>query len=79
MDSNCLFYSNYSPKPKDIRFTVIHDREKYQILTFEKLGPENVWHFGLKVFKSIIKWLLINFPVKQLTNYPTYYCSSNIN
>lgn len=36
---------NNSTKLKDILFTVTQDKEKQQILTFEKLGPGNLWHF----------------------------------
>lgn len=30
---------------KDIQFTVILDKEKQQILTWEALEPESVWDF----------------------------------
>ncbi len=32
---------------KDIQFTIIQNRKKLQILTFEKLLPVNIWHFCL--------------------------------
>lgn len=35
MSSNVLFHLN-SPKPKDIQFNFMYDKEKHKILTFEK-------------------------------------------
>lgn len=34
--------------PKTLSFTIINDKEKQQILTFQKLEPANVWHFCFK-------------------------------
>lgn len=33
--------SSNVPKPKDIQFLLLYDKEKQQILPFEKLNPEN--------------------------------------
>ncbi len=42
MSSNVLFCPSNSPKPKDVLFIILHDKEKQQILTFENLEPANV-------------------------------------
>lgn len=36
------FYLTKSPKPKVIQFTVIYDKVNHQILTFEKVEPQNI-------------------------------------
>lgn len=43
MSSICLFFffQTNSTKPKPINFTVIHDKEKQPILSFEKMNVEN--------------------------------------
>ena len=43
-----LFCLTNSLKPSDIQFSVMYDKEKQQILTFQKLEPEDVWHFCTK-------------------------------
>ncbi len=43
---NDLFCPTNSPKPKYIQFSVVWNKETQQILTLEKLTPENVWHFS---------------------------------
>lgn len=54
-----------SPKPKYIKFTVRHDKEKQQTFTLEKLQPGNVWHFLLKTIHYQNKcWFIFC----QLTN-----------
>lgn len=42
--SNCLFCSTSSPKHECIQLRMAYG-EKQQIFTFEKVEPENVWHF----------------------------------
>lgn len=37
-----LFYLTISPKPKDIHFTIMHKKEKDQILMFGWLEPASV-------------------------------------
>lgn len=36
---NCLFGPTKSPKPNNISFTVKYDKEKHEILNFEKMEP----------------------------------------
>lgn len=43
--SNGLFCPTNSLKPKDIRFAIIHDKEKLQILKLDKLEADNAWYF----------------------------------
>lgn len=35
--SSVVLYSTNSPQPNNIHFTIMHDTEKHQIMTFEKL------------------------------------------
>lgn len=37
-----LFYLTISPKPKDIVFTIMYEKEKDQNLTSEKLEPASI-------------------------------------
>lgn len=39
-----------SLKPKDIHFTVVREKEKQRIASFEKIEPQNVQHFSLFFF-----------------------------
>lgn len=39
---------NNSSNLSDIQYTVIYDKEKQQIITFDELKPENVLHLCLK-------------------------------
>lgn len=43
-----LVLLNQQPKPPNIQFPIKNDKEKQQILTFEKLELENVWQLFLK-------------------------------
>ncbi len=43
-----IHHSPVSPKQKDIFFIIMYNKEKQQILTFEKLKPSNIWHLCLK-------------------------------
>lgn len=45
ISSNTLFCPTNCPKLKYMQFIIIHDREKLQNLTLEKLEPENIWCF----------------------------------
>lgn len=46
-------FKTSSPKPKDIQFTVIHEKEKQPILTFEMLQQEIFGHFCLKNYSPL--------------------------
>ena len=48
MPLNVLFYLTNSPKSKNIWFSIMYEKEKHQILTFEKLGRANVSRFCFK-------------------------------
>ncbi len=63
--SNVLLFPSNSPKPKDIQFIMIWNRENWKILTFEKLEPDNGFINYLN-HSSIIK--IDNFSVYRLTN-----------
>lgn len=39
--------STTSAKHQNIQHSIIIDKEKQQLLTFERLKPDNVWHFFL--------------------------------
>lgn len=53
--SNNLFCLIRSWNSKDVQFTIIYDKEKPQVITFEKLKPTNYWCFCLKkVTETII-------------------------
>ena len=45
MSSIWLFFLSNTPNPDDIQLFVIYDKEKQQIITFEKLEPEFFWAF----------------------------------
>ena len=61
----CLVLPSDGPKHYDIHFTVIYDREKHQIHTFEKLVPATIWHFlswqMAEAINQLSKQLQINF------------------
>ncbi len=46
MYSPCLFYLTTSLKLEEIQLTVVYDKEKDQILTFEQLETANVSFFA---------------------------------
>lgn len=43
------------PKTKDIQFAILHEQEMQQILTAEKHGHGNVWHFCSKTSSQLSK------------------------
>lgn len=43
--SSCLFCPTNGPKPKEIQFITIRNREKQQIWTFGRLQPVNLFDF----------------------------------
>lgn len=69
-----LFCQSNGPKPKNIQFTLVYDKWKHQVFSFEKLETANIWHFFLKnkkktPTKTIIQWCKIvadYFPVRWL-------------
>lgn len=66
LKSTCSsFYPTSSQNPKDIKFAV--DKEKHQILTFEKLEPGNILRFGwkLKMINGFIEMVEINFSLND--------------
>lgn len=54
VSSNCFLCPTVQT-PKNIKFTIICDKEKQQILTCEQLKPGNLWHFVLKITETILK------------------------
>lgn len=48
MSSGTLFCLSNSPKNKEIKFTVLYEKAKQQILTSERLELANCSHFCLK-------------------------------
>lgn len=48
MSLNVLFRSTNSPKLKDSHLLSKYDKEKLQIVSFEKLEPANIWYICLK-------------------------------
>lgn len=50
--SSVVLYSTNSPQPNNIHFTIMHDTEKHQIMTFEKLFKKKTFvTFALKMTK----------------------------
>lgn len=45
---NIEYHLGSSSEPKDSLFTIINEKVKQQIITFKKLEPASVWHFGLE-------------------------------
>ena len=45
MSWNVLFCLTNSPKPKDIEFTIMYDKEKHQMIITEKAEPAII--FGI--------------------------------
>ncbi len=43
-------------RPTNIQLNTINDKESPQILTFEQLEPENLWHFYLWWLKQLIDY-----------------------
>ena len=52
ISSGCLFCPNNSSKLKYVHSTLMYDKVKQMVFTFEKLEPANVWHFCLKNDKN---------------------------
>ncbi len=56
----CLvFFDLQSPKPQDIRYTIIHDEEKHLILTSGKRKLISAWQMT-KMIYQLLKQSLIN-------------------
>ncbi len=65
-----LVLSN-SPKPIGIQITIMYDKEKYQILTTEKLEPSNIWHLCLKHDQS--DYSIVKIVISRVkTKIPTF-------
>lgn len=63
--SRFLFYPPSTPKHKYIQFTVIYDKEKHWILTFEKCGID-CGISTIKMFDIWFSWHLIKQAINQL-------------
>lgn len=52
VSSGVVLYSTNSPQPNNIHFAIMHDTEKHQIMTFEKLLKKKTFvTFALKMTK----------------------------
>lgn len=67
---NVLFCPTNSPNPKDIQFTITYDKEKHQILIFEKLETANV--YIIKIYFNAIMKVVADL----IFCWFTYCCSS---
>lgn len=66
-----MFCLTNSPKPQDIQFDIIYEKEKMNIFTFEELELFNVWQLFLENHwndESIKKIIDCKFSVDGLNN-----------